>query len=145
MSQSHKDKISQALKGRHQSLATQFKKGHIPFITRPWLGKKFSQTTIDKMRKAKIGKPNFRKKTMGRYKTSEGYILIYSPNHPYRNNKNYILEHRLIMEKYLGRFLTKIEEVHHINGIGNDNRLENLKLFGSKNEHIRFHKLNAKF
>lgn len=143
MSQSHKDRISEALKGKHNSSETQFKKGHKPYFSQPWLGKKFSQATKDKMSKARIGKPNFRKKTMGKYKTSSGYIVVYSPNHPHCDNKKYVPEHRLAMEKYLGRFLTKIEEVHHLNRIGDDNRIENLKLFANKSEHIRFHKLNA--
>lgn len=145
MSQSHRDKISEALKGKHQSPSTQFKKGHQPFITKPWLGKKFSKETRKRMSLSRIGKPNFRYKTMGRFRNSNGYILIYSPFHPFNDRKKYVLEHRLVMEKKLGRYLKKSEEVHHINGITDDNRPENLKLFNSKSKHIQFHKLNAKF
>lgn len=64
----------------------------------------------------------------GRYKTIEGYVLIYSPNHPFKNSSNRVLEHRLVMEKFLGRYLKPTELIHHINGIRDDNRLENLKL-----------------
>jgi hypothetical protein len=76
----------------------------------------------------------------GKYINSDGYIYIYSPSHPYKINGRYVMEHRLVMEKHLGRTLLPTEIVHHINEIRNDNRIENLMLFSNLPEHINFHR-----
>ena len=62
----------------------------------------------------------------GRYK-KDGYVLVFMPEHP-NSIDGYIAEHRLIMTKYLGRPLEKGEIVHHISGVRNDNKIENLEL-----------------
>src|SRR3990167_6874017 len=75
----------------------------------------------------------------GKFTTKDGYIYIYSPTHPNKVKGTYVLAHRLIMEKHLGRYLKPAETVHHLNKIRNDNRIENLLLFSTPGEHSAYH------
>lgn len=92
----------------------------------------------------RTGKNHPRYKEEG-YKTSDGYITILNPNHPKCDGYGYVKEHRLIVEKFIGRFLKKEEIVHHLNGIRTDNRIENLMVFPSNKEHISFHRKIQQF
>lgn len=64
----------------------------------------------------------------GRNTIRGGYVEVFAPDHPYARGKKYVREHRLVMEKMLGRYLEPYEQVHHKNGIKHDNRPENLEL-----------------
>jgi len=64
----------------------------------------------------------------GRSVNSHGYVLVYAPNFSKPGKNGVALEHRVVMENSLGRPLTESESVHHINGIRDDNRIENLQL-----------------
>ena len=75
----------------------------------------------------------------GRLLTFQGYVRVYSPKHPNRDYKNQVFEHRLVMEKEIGRYLGPEEVVHHINEIKTDNRIENLMLFRIEADHQRHH------
>lgn len=74
----------------------------------------------------------------GKTLSKEGYILVNSPYHPYKNNHGYVREHRLVMERSINRFLLPDEEVHHLNGNKTDNRASNLIIL-SKVDHARLH------
>lgn len=86
---------------------------------------------IVKTRKQTTGKkhPNF---TGGKYITNKGYVILRKPNHLNSRVNGEIFEHRWVMSEHLGRALLPEENVHHINGVRNDNRLENLELWSSK-------------
>lgn len=80
---------------------------------------------------------------IGKRISSGGYILVYILNHPFCDKDKCVFEHRLVMEKHIGRYLKSKEVVHHINGIKTDNRIENLMLFANNTEHQKFHLLNS--
>lgn len=119
-SEESKRKMSLSHKGQRSSPETEIKKGqHLS-------------------RKTEFKKGHMRCFKTGKIKHSQGYYSIYKPEHPYARNKR-VFEHRLIMEKHIGRFLKPNESVHHKNGIKTDNRIENLILFHSESKHQEYH------
>jgi hypothetical protein len=73
----------------------------------------------------------------GRVQDGNGYILVYQPDHPHARAQGYVYEHRLVMEKKLGRYLAPEEVVHHMNSDAQDNSPENLAHFPNNAEHKR--------
>lgn len=69
---------------------------------------------------------------------SDGYVYIFFPDHPKSSKDGFIMEHILVMECAIGRWIRPDECVHHINHIRNDNRLQNLQLM-TRSEHMRMH------
>jgi len=123
-------------KGKRASLGTRLKMSTSRLGKKlPPLSKQHKKLLSDKA-KLKTGDKNSNWK--GGRIIRNGYIKIYKPDHPYCNDLGYVMEHRLVMEEHLGRYLTPEEVVHHRNGVKNDNRLENLELL-TDSQHKSYH------
>lgn len=66
-----------------------------------------------------------------RFQMSDGYVRVSAPH-------GHKAEHRIVVERHLGRDLRPNEQVHHINGVKHDNRIENLQVVSAK-EHAAIH------
>lgn len=100
------------------------------------IGKRSSEQHKRNIALSKMGSKN--PAYSGGKMTAGGYRLILDRNHPNSNGAGYVMEHRLVMSKHIGRPLTKDEVVHHKNSDRSDNRIENLELM-SKSDHASHH------
>lgn len=119
-------------------------------------GWKHSEEAKRKMSKAKKGK-QLPKKHMERLwkmnaaeegrRTKNGkYYTIKNSKHPFATKTGWVSEHRLIAEKFIGRYLKPSEIVHHNDDNGYNNAPANLHIFKNKGIHTAFHVLlNAKY
>lgn len=135
-SKATKEKIALALKGKNKKVRTVFICDNC--------GKEFKALHCQRKRnlkfcsiicanKARCGEnsPNWKG---GRFVSTIGYVYISRPKHNKANSSGFVLEHRIIMEKILKRYLSSNELVHHKNGKKDDNRPENLEIV-LKNSH----------
>jgi hypothetical protein len=78
----------------------------------------------------------------GKRHRPDGYIRVMVPDdYPNpceeKNGVKYALEHRVAIEQHIGRYLSPVEVVHHIDGNPSNNAIENLRLYANQAEHIR--------
>lgn len=81
--------------------------------------------------------------------SDKGYLSSKERDHPNCNQQGYVMQHRLIYEHYLkilfdeDVYIPRNYDIHHINGIKDDNSLINLELL-TRAEHISKHKKGIK-
>lgn len=83
-----------------------------------------------------------RKDHKGWYK-QHGYVKRLVTEHPYADSRGYVMEHRLVIEENNCMFLPKDVQIHHINGVRDDNRLENLEILSAK-DHAKKHDIGER-
>lgn len=75
----------------------------------------------------------------GRYKNKSGYIFVLAPSHPSADSRGYVKEHALVWEQTHGMPVPTGKIIHHLNGIEDDNRPENLVAL-TQAEHMKLHR-----
>ena len=78
--------------------------------------------------------------TGGRFIGSNGYFYALAYDHPNKDCRGYVLEHRLIAEKTIGRLLTTDEVVHHKDRNKQNNSPSNLQVMANQSEHLKLHR-----
>ena len=107
----------------------------------PMQGRKHSEETKRKIAESRMGEKHWAFKP--RKLDSDGYVSLYvGRGHPMAQHNGRCREHRLVMANHLGRMLRPDEDVHHINGVKDDNRIENLTLMDHSG-HGRFHRVRV--
>lgn len=71
--------------------------------------------------------------------TRNGYKMIYKPEHHRAGKDGMVYEHIYLAEKYIGRPIEDTEEVHHEDEDRSNNSEDNLFVFKTKGDHIRYH------
>lgn len=100
-----------------------------PDCGRDFFAKEYCQAHYNQLRRDGEVKPLKEKREREGHMSSGGYWTLFRPEHPNAGAYGRLYEHTFVMSNHLGRPLLSHENVHHKNGVRDDNRIENLELW----------------
>ncbi len=74
--------------------------------------------------------------------STNGYVLVWVPEHPKAFSGGWYYEHILVIERIINRMIYCGETIHHIDGDKSNNNLNNLFLCHRK-QHDKAHRIAA--
>ena len=124
-----------------------FQKGNKINLGRSHTPSEETKEKVSKAMKEKWKEKDYRNKFLreNSYRWKGGKIIDKCGYIKIRSGNKYIFEHRVVMEKNIGRKLKETELVHHKNGIKDDNRIENLEIIMKKNKGTHFGKIDCPY
>jgi len=128
--------IAKMFEATHHTVKNLLKEYEIPIRTA-------KEVTVLKIQQGKVSGSNHPSWKGGKWKDHQGYVHIKMPDYPRARKDGYIREHFVVWEAYNGE-IPEGYHIHHLNGIKDDNRIENLCAMPSKNHKVYISTLNAK-
>lgn len=122
---------ARAFRKGYRVIATEAPACSVPDCSDPVRCKSYCTSHYNKWRRWGTPTPAPRPKPAHKKRDPSGYIVVWRPDSPMAMANGFVPEHRLVMAESIGRPLCKFENVHHINGVRDDNRPENLELWNT--------------
>ena len=119
------------------------KVGGALYCSKSCRARSYRASTETKLKQSRAKSGSNHPKWKGGSIKKNGRIALHLPTSSMAMKDGYVYRYRKIMSDHIGRDLKHDEIVHHVNGDGSDDRIQNLRMMKSS-EHARLHATQSK-